>query len=112
MATGPLAEKSNIQERRHEQRRKFSVKIEIEWGSAILTGTVRDIGPRGLFIELTPPLWIGASFLARLAVHPVLLLNCTVSRIEPAKGFAVTFSLPEESGRAQFEALLAALSPK
>ena len=109
MKTDPLAEMPSKAERRHTQRRKFSGKIEIEWGSAVLAGTVRDIGPQGLFIELTPPLWMGAAFVARLAVDPVLLLNCTVTRVEPGKGIGVVFSLPDESGKAQFEALMAAL---
>lgn len=110
MKTTPMAEGLSNTERRHSLRRKFSAKIEIEWGSAILVGIVRDIGPSGLFIELMPPLWMGATFAARLAVDPVLPLNCTVSRVEPGKGMGVTFSLPDESGKAQFEALLAALS--
>src|SRR5882762_3745985 len=60
----PLA-KSPIQpERRYTQRRKYFGKIEIEWGSATLIGTVRDIGPQGMFIELSPPLWLGATFFA------------------------------------------------
>jgi hypothetical protein len=110
MKTTPLAEGLFDKERRHSQRRKFRAKIEIEWGAAILDGTVRDIAPGGLFIELMPPLWIGATFAARLVVNPILSLYCTVSRVEPGKGIGVIFSLPEESGKAQFDALLAALS--
>ena len=67
--------------------------MEIEWGAAVLTGIVRDIGPRGLFVELTPPLWVGAAFRARLIVNPVLLLDCTVVRVEPGKGIAVVFEV-------------------
>ena len=85
--------------------------IEIEWGSAVLKGTVRDIGPRGLFVELTPPLWVGAEFRARLNLNPVLSLNCTVARVEPGAGIGVIFEIPEESGKAQLEALLMSLSP-
>jgi hypothetical protein len=111
MKSTPLAEKPSKPERRHTQRRKFSGKIEIEWGSAVLTGTVQDIGPSGLFIELTPPLWLGATFVGHLAVQPVLVLDCTVTRVEPEKGMAVSFSLREESGKKQLEELLAA-SPR
>jgi hypothetical protein len=98
-------------ERRNFQRKKFRGKLEMEWGSAILTGEVRDIGPRGLFVELTPPLWLGARFRARLLVNPTLLLDGTVARVEPAKGMGVVFDVPEESGKAQLEALLLSLSP-
>jgi hypothetical protein len=62
-----------------------------------------------MFVELTPPLWVGATFFAHLAVDPPLRLNCTVRRVEPGTGIAVTFEMPEESGKAQLEALLAQL---
>jgi hypothetical protein len=111
MNTRPLDEGNPKIERRHFQRRKFSGKLEMEWGSAILTGEVRDIGPRGLFVELNPPLWVGARFLARLNVNPVLLLDCTVARVEAGTGIAVVFEVEEESGKAQLESLLVSLSP-
>jgi hypothetical protein len=98
-----------VSEGRSFYRRKARVGMEIDWGSTMLTGVVSDIGPRGLFVELTPPLWVGATFSARLMLDPVLQLNCTVRRVEPGKGFAVVFELPEESTQSQFEAILAAL---
>jgi hypothetical protein len=96
-------------DRRHFLRRKFRGKLEMEWGSTVLSGDVRDIGPRGLFVELTPPLWIGAAFRARLLLNPILLLDCTVARVEPGKGIAVVFEVAEESGKAQLESLLVSL---
>ena len=96
-------------DRREFNRRKLQAEIEIDWGSATLTATVRDIGPSGLFVELTPPLWVGAAFHARLLLNPTLHLNCTVRRVEPNSGFAVSFELLEESGKAQLHSLLAAL---
>ena len=81
----------------------------MEWGSALLTGEVRDIGPRGLFVELKPPLWVGAAFRARLILDPVLLLDCTVARVEPGTGIAVVFEVAEESGKSQLESLLVSL---
>ena len=111
MTSQSLGERTGKPERRNFQRKKFRGKLEMEWGSAILTGEVRDIGPRGLFVELTPPLWLGARFRGRLVVNPSLLLDCTVARVEPAKGFAVVFDVAEETGKAQLEALLVNLSP-
>jgi hypothetical protein len=111
MTTQPLEGRTPKIERRHFQRKKFRGKLEMEWGSAILTGEVRDIGPRGLFVELTPPLWLGATFRGRLITDPSLLLDCTVARVEPVKGFAVIFEVAEETGKAQLEALLMSLSP-
>jgi hypothetical protein len=96
-------------ERRQFNRRTCSETLEIEWGSSILTGLVRDIGPQGLFVELSPPLWVGATFFARVALDPPLQLNCVVRRVEPGTGIAVSFELPEESGKAQLERLLASL---
>ena len=106
-----MANESTHAERRQFNRRQFRGKIEIEWGSATLTGTVLDIGPRGLFVELIPPLWVGATFLARLVVNPILQLDCTVRRAEPGRGIALSFDGLEESGKTQLEALLASLPP-
>jgi len=96
-------------DRREFHRRKFRGTLEIEWGSAVLTGDVRDIGPGGLFVELNPPLWVGAAFRARLIMDPVLILNCTVARVEPGVGIAVVFDVAEENGKAQLQALLLSL---
>jgi hypothetical protein len=109
MTSEPLENAPDPAERRHFNRRKVEVMIEIEWGSSTLTGAVQDIGPKGLFIELTPSLWIGATFFGRLVLDPPLRLNCTVRRVEPGKGFAVAFELLEESGKDQLERLLATL---
>ena len=109
MAAEPPVDVSAQIERRQFNRRRLIGTIEIEWGSSTLTGLVRDIGPQGLFVEITPPLWVGATFLARLLGDPPLQLNCTVRRVEPGTGIAVTFELVEESGRAQLEKLLAQL---
>ena len=111
MTTQPLPEITVQSERRRSQRKKFRGKLEIEWGSAVLTGEVRDIAPGGLFVEMSPPLWIGAEFRARLLLTPVILLNCTVVCVEPGKGIGVTFEVIEESGKTQMEALLMSLSP-
>ncbi len=110
MTIQPPGESAEKSERRIFQRRKFHANLEIEWGSAILRGTIRDIGPSGLFVELTPPLWVGAAFRARLILNPALSLDCTVARVEPGTGIGVVFEVPEEGGRAQLEALLMSLS--
>ena len=109
MAAEPPVDVSTQIERRQFNRRRLVGTIEIEWGSSTLSGLVRDIGPQGLFVEITPPLWVGATFLARLLGDPPLQLNCTVRRVEPGTGIAVTFELVEESGKAQLEKLLAQL---
>lgn len=111
MNTEPLAATPVDNERRQSQRKKFRGKIEIEWGSTILIGTIRDIAPQGLFVELTPPLWVGATFVARVIMNPILQLDCTVRRVEPGKGIAIKFEVPEESGKARLKDVLADLPP-
>src|SRR5580658_9915019 len=109
MDSQPVSGTSNEGDRRGFHRRKFQAELEIEWGSAMLTATVRDIGPRGLFVGLTPPLWVGAAFRARLILNPILLLDCTVARVEPGTGIGVVFEVAEESGKEQLESLLVSL---
>jgi hypothetical protein len=110
MTTQPIKGTAGDDDRRHQRRKKFNGSIEIDWGSAILSGTVRDIGPRGLFVEMALPLWIGATFRARLNLNPALALDCRVARVEPQTGIGVEFDVVEESGRSQLEALLTSLS--
>jgi hypothetical protein len=99
----------NGAERREFYRRKLREVLEIEWGASTLTGMVRDIGPQGLFVELQPPLWVGATFSARLMLNPILPLNCTVRRVEPNRGNAITFDIQDESGKEQLKILLTTL---
>jgi PilZ domain-containing protein len=111
MTTQPVEEVTTKTERRRFHRKKFRGKLEMEWGSAVLIGDVRDIGPGGLFVEVTPPLWVGARFRARLVLNPPLLLDCTVTRVEPGTGIGVAFEVAEKSGNARLEALLVSLPP-
>lgn len=109
MTSDPSASTPGNAERRQSRRRQFRGKIEIEWGSATLTATIRDIGPEGLFVELLPPLWVGARFMARVVTNPVLELDCIVRRVEPGRGIGVSFDVSEEAGKAQLKTLLASL---
>jgi hypothetical protein len=109
MGSEPL-EKTKTGIVRHQwHRRVFRGKLEVERGSSILDGTVQDIGPRGLFVELTPPLWVGESFHAKLILNPVLMLDCTVVRVEPEIGMAVTFKVLEAKDNGQLQSLLVGL---
>ena len=96
-------------ERRGCDRRKLTAVLEIEWGSTTLQGTVRDIDSNGLFVALTPPLWLGARFSARLISDATLRLECTVRRVEPSVGNGVTFELPDEKDKNRLAELLANL---
>jgi hypothetical protein len=96
-------------DRRKFGRRKFMGTLEIEWGSSMLVGVVRDIGPNGLFVLMTQPLWIGATFSARLMLNPPLPLKCTVRRVEPGTGIGVTFDTLDERTNAQLQELFVKL---
>jgi len=109
MNTQAVAGEFSGSERRQFHRKRFRANLEIEWGSAKLNGMVRDIGPQGMFVEINPPLWVGAEFLARLIVNPVMDLKCTVRRVEPGKGIALSFEVPDETVKVQLESLLEAL---
>jgi PilZ domain len=96
-------------ERRLSLRKRYRGELDIEWGSTTLKGTVLDIAIGGLFVELTPQLWVGAKFSARLLVSPILHLICTVRRVEPGRGNALSFDSLDEGGRLQLETILADL---
>jgi len=97
-------------ERRWAPRYSFRADLEIEWGSAVLRGSTRDISASGMFIEAVEPLWVGAGFTARLALARPVRLDCFVKRIEPGRGMGVSVALSESESQKLFEDLLAALS--
>ena len=97
-------------ERRWAPRYTFRADLEIEWGSAVLRGSTRDISASGMFIEAVEPLWVGAGFTARLALARPVRLDCFVKRIEPGRGMGVSVALSESESQKLFEDLLAALS--
>lgn len=97
-------------ERRWAPRYAFSAGIEIEWGSAVLRGSTRDISANGMFIESTDPLWVGAGFRARLSLDHPVVVECFVKRVEPGRGMGVKVTLPEDHNQERYQDLLASLS--
>lgn len=93
-------------DRRRAPRYPFSSGLEIEWGSAVLRGRVKDVSDAGMFIEIAEPLWIGASFQATWALDPPLRVECVVHRIDPGRGMGVAFTVAQPSGQGQIAALL------
>ena len=79
----------------------FEAPIEIYWGSATLLARVCNISVEGLFLEISTPLWIGATFSATMMLQAPLPVNCTVCRIVPSQGMGVqvTFASPETRKR-------------
>lgn len=101
---------SPLGDRRAASRYEFRADIEIEWGSRKLWGRVRDISRTGMFIEVATLDERCERFTARLALNVPLRVECVVRRVVPGCGAGVTISIPEEEGRARYDALLVALS--
>jgi PilZ domain len=97
-------------DRRWAPRYSFRADLEIEWGSALLHGSTRDISASGMFIEAVDPLWVGAGFTARLGLERPVRLDCFVKRIEPGRGMGVSVSVSESESQKFYEDLLSALS--
>src|SRR5580704_12264427 len=97
-------------ERRWAPRYSFRADLEIEWGSAVLRASTRDISANGMFIEAMDPLWIGAGFTARLNLKRPLKLDCFVKRIEPGHGTGVAVAVAESDSQQLFHDLLSTLS--
>jgi hypothetical protein len=106
MSEAPHAAVVHLPERRQSKRYKCDLEVVIEWGSVLLPGQVTEISGTGMFIELNDPLWIGASFSARLALAELVKLECVVRRVAPRRGMAVSFDPSGESDRAALAALL------
>ena len=108
MESGENPQRRN--ERRWAPRYSFRADLEIEWGSAVLRGSTRDISSSGMFIEAVDPLWVGAGFTARLNLNRPVRLECSVKRIEPGRGMGVSVAVPESDSQKLFQELLSSLS--
>ena len=97
-------------ERHWAPRYSFRADLEIEWGSAVLTGKTRDISSNGMFIEASDTLWIGAGFTARLNVDPPMKVDCSVKRVEPGLGMGVSMSVAESDHQKYYQDLLVSLA--
>src|SRR5713226_6615310 len=85
-------------------------QLEIEWGSAVLRGKTRDISSNGMFIESTDTLWIGAGFTARLALDRPVQMDCSVKRVEPGQGMAVSVRVSGEPHQQRYQDLITSLT--
>jgi hypothetical protein len=101
---------SRRSDRRWAPRYSFRANLEIEWGSAVLRASTRDISSNGMFIESADPLWIGAGFTAHLVLDRPAKVDCSVKRIEPGRGMGVSVTLSEGQHEQRYQDLLASLS--
>jgi hypothetical protein len=98
------------EERRNVVRFPCDFPITIEWGAASLQGNVVDISSEGMFVKLNDPLWIGARFAAQLALEKPVMLECVVRRVQPLRGMALTYQVPDEAERAMIATAIERLS--
>src|SRR5579863_2778640 len=103
-------QRSRHLERRWAPRYSFRADLEIEWGSAVLRASTRDISSNGMFIESVDPLWIGAGFTAHLVLDRRVKVDCSVKRIEPGRGMGVSVTLSEDQHEQSYQQLLDSLS--
>src|SRR5437773_12334183 len=97
-------------EHRCAPRYSIHADLETEWGSAMRRGSTRDISASGMFIEAADPLWVGASFTARLTLDRPVKLDCLVKRVEPGHGMGVSVVVSEPESHKLYEELLSLLS--
>jgi len=87
-------------QRRNGPRYPYHAALEIE------------ISGDGMFIEMEHPLWIGATFQARLALNPPLDVHCVVRRVEPGRGIGASVRTVEPDGASRLKALIHSLSTR
>ncbi|HEV3375206.1 MAG TPA: PilZ domain-containing protein [Candidatus Acidoferrum sp.] len=97
-------------ERRWAPRYTFRAAVEIEWGSAVLRASTRDLSTNGMFIESPDTLWIGAGFTARLTLDHPVKLDCFVKRVEPGRGMGVIVAPSEPQNHKRYQDFVASLS--
>ena len=98
-------------ERRWAPRYNFRTGLEIEWGSAVLRASTRDVSASGMFIESADPLWVGAGFSANLELECPVRVDCRVRRVEPGLGMGVSVALSENESHKAYRELLSSLAP-
>ena len=108
--TGHQPRSGNQIEQRRSPRRPCRIPITIEWGAALISGHVSDVTAEGMFVEIEQPLWLGARFSAVLEVDHALRIDCTVRRVDPHRGMALTYSAADETSRTALASYLERLA--
>ncbi len=99
-----------VPERRKYPRYGVQFDAKIESGTEASPAFVTDISMEGMFLVTDTPLLVGASFTARVLLHPPLVLPCVVRRVLPGRGMGVKFHRPSDATRARLEKLVVQLA--
>ena len=97
-------------ERRKHTRYPIQFDVELQWGFEVLPALITDVSTGGMFIATNNPLWVGASFTAKIALGEPLELHCVVRRVLPGKGMGVLFVDVTEAARSRLEGLIKTVS--
>lgn len=99
----------NAAEARQYPRHALQAEVEFPGGAGAPHAVLTDISRSGMFIRTEAPLWVGASFTARVRVEPPLLLDCVVRRVLPGRGMGVAFQALSDQAAGGLQRLLATL---
>lgn len=97
-------------ERRRHPRYPFQSDVELQWGFEVLPALITDVSLGGMFIATHNPLWVGATFTAKIVLGEPLDLQCVVRRVLPGKGMGVLFTDISDETRKRLEDLLRLVS--
>lgn len=81
----------SLASKRRSPRYSFSARLDVEWGSTALRAEVSDLSREGMMLRMPQPLWVGATFKARMALAEPLVVDCVVRRVLPGQGMGVEF---------------------
>ena len=110
MSNSQAAKATHTVERRRSPRFACNLQLAIQWGSSLILGEVKQISAEGIFVEVSGPLWVGASFAAQLMVDEAVAVDCVVRRVEPRRGMGLTFAASQTTGRAAIASLIKRLA--
>jgi hypothetical protein len=91
---------------RRSPRYSFSARLDVEWGSTALRAEVCDLSREGMMLRMPQPLWVGATFKARMALAEPLVVDCVVRRVLPGQGIGVEFVAVPSTSHDRLSSLL------
>jgi c-di-GMP-binding flagellar brake protein YcgR len=97
-------------ERRRFPRYGFQADVDIEIDGKTYRAFLTDISADGMFVVAANPLWVGATFLARLHIADPIHVKCLVKRVMVGRGMGVKFQDLTPEARESLDKILAGLS--
>jgi hypothetical protein len=92
--------------KRRSPRYCFRAMLDVEWGSTAIRAEVCDLSREGMMLRMPQPLWVGATFRARMALSEPVEVDCVVRRVVPGQGMGVEFVAVPQVSHERLESLL------